>query len=67
MEVSGKVPDWLATGDVSFLRPYAAEEMEAYTVRPMVNSPKNNGPELIEPAVDEPAGDQPLPKGLFDG
>ena len=29
--------------------------MEAYPVRPLVNSWENDGPELIEPAEDVPA------------
>ena len=32
------------------LQPYAAEEMEAYPVSRMVNSPRNDGPQLREPA-----------------
>ena len=32
------------------LQPYAAEEMEAYSVSRMVNSPRNDGPQLREPA-----------------
>ena len=32
------------------LKPYAAEEMEAYSVSRMVNSPRNDGPQLREPA-----------------
>jgi putative SOS response-associated peptidase YedK len=31
------------------LRPYAADEMEAYPVRALVSSVQNQGPELIEP------------------
>lgn len=32
------------------LQPYAAEEMEAYAVSRMVNSPRNDSPQLREPA-----------------
>ncbi|GED03709.1 SOS response-associated peptidase [Bacillus atrophaeus] len=32
----------------SLLLPYDADDMEAYQVSPLVNSPKNNSPELIE-------------------
>ena len=32
------------------LQPYAAEDMEAYSVSRMVNSPRNDGPQLREPA-----------------
>ena len=32
------------------LRPYAREEMGAYPVSPMVNSPSNDGPRCVEPA-----------------
>lgn len=32
------------------LKPYPADEMGAYRVRPLVNNVKNDGPELIEPA-----------------
>ena len=44
---------WLdpATADpLSLLRPFPAELMRAYAVRPLVNSANNEGPELIEPA-----------------
>lgn len=41
-------------GDIEDLRrmlkPYPADEMTAYRVRPLVNNVKNDGPELIEPA-----------------
>jgi putative SOS response-associated peptidase YedK len=36
------------------LRPFPAEGMEAYPVRPLVNLPKNEGSELIVPAKDSP-------------
>ncbi|MEC2221215.1 hypothetical protein P9G74_20765, partial [Bacillus subtilis] len=32
----------------SLLQPYDADDMEAYQVSSLVNSPKNNSPELIE-------------------
>ncbi len=38
-------PDYLQ----SLLQPYDADNMEAYQVSSLVNSPKNNSPELIEP------------------
>jgi putative SOS response-associated peptidase YedK len=34
------------------LAPYPAEAMDAYPVRPLVNSVKNNGPDLIVPLLD---------------
>ncbi|MBL3647052.1 MULTISPECIES: SOS response-associated peptidase [Bacillus] len=37
-------PDYLP----SLLQPYDADDMEAYQVSSLVNSPKNNSPELIE-------------------
>lgn len=37
-----------------FLRPYPAESMEAFPVRPLVNSPRNEGAELIERAPEPP-------------
>ncbi|WHY22626.1 SOS response-associated peptidase [Bacillus halotolerans] len=37
-------PDYLQ----SLLQPYDADDMEAYQVSSLVNSPKNNSPELIE-------------------
>lgn len=37
-------PDYLK----SLLLPYDADDMEAYQVSSLVNSPKNNSPELIE-------------------
>lgn len=40
-----KVQDPEVLGEL--LRPFNAEEMEAYEVSEAVNSPKNNGPELI--------------------
>ena len=33
------------------LRPYPAEEMEAYQVSRLVNSPHNNSPELLQPVA----------------
>ncbi|MCB2193150.1 MAG: SOS response-associated peptidase [Deltaproteobacteria bacterium] len=33
------------------LKPYAAQDMEAYTVSQRVNSPVNEGPEIIEPVA----------------
>ena len=35
------------------VRPYPAEEMEAYPVSSAVNSWKNEGPRLIEPSSKE--------------
>ena len=46
---------WLAQGDQPppkmdpFLCPYPAEEMEAFAVSRMVNSPANDRPECINP------------------
>ena len=43
---------WLGhdRGDVmDFLKPYPAEEMEAYPVSPLVGSPAGNSPEFIKP------------------
>ena len=46
--------NWLAPGDAAapdlmrLLQPYPAAQMEAYPVRTLVNSPKNEGPELIQ-------------------
>ena len=34
------------------LKPYSAEEMDAYAITSAVNSPKNDGPELIRPASE---------------
>ena len=36
---------------MNLLKPYPPEEMEAYPVSKLVNSPENNKPECIEPAV----------------
>jgi len=33
------------------LRPYLAQEMEAYPVSRLVNSPANNGPQIVEPVA----------------
>jgi putative SOS response-associated peptidase YedK len=33
------------------LRPYPADEVEAYPVRQTVNKVQNEGPELLEPAA----------------
>jgi putative SOS response-associated peptidase YedK len=45
---------WLDPGDnpqqtLHLLRPYPAEEMEAYAVSTAVNNPRNEGPQNIEP------------------
>lgn len=42
---------------LDLLRPYPAEEMDAYPVSNLVNSVKNDSPECIEPAADR---SQPL-------
>jgi putative SOS response-associated peptidase YedK len=48
-------PLWLEAGEpdtdrlVGLLKPYPAQEMQAYPVSPMVNSPKNDSAELIVP------------------
>lgn len=48
-------PLWLESGEANpqqlagLLLPYTAEEMQAYPVSPLVNSPKNDLPELIRP------------------
>ncbi|MDM5298136.1 SOS response-associated peptidase [Bacillus pumilus] len=50
----GKEKDWLNPKNTdtdylqSLLQPYAADDMEAYQVPSLVNSPKNNSPELIQ-------------------
>lgn len=44
-------PDVPGEGVRPLLRPYPAEEMEAYEVSPKVNSATNDGPELIEPVA----------------
>jgi putative SOS response-associated peptidase YedK len=36
---------------VALLQPYPAEKMKAYTVSPLVNSPRNNSPECIRPVA----------------
>ncbi len=45
---------WLRSKDpaeiLSLLRPYAAEDMDAYPVSKLVNSPRNEAPSIIEPA-----------------
>jgi putative SOS response-associated peptidase YedK len=44
-------PENMATEALQqLLQPYPAEEMRAYPVGTLVNSPKNEGPELIKPA-----------------
>jgi putative SOS response-associated peptidase YedK len=48
--------EWLDPGEKQpqaldhLLKPYPADEMEAYAVTPLVNSPTNEGPECILPA-----------------
>ena len=42
----------------SLLKPYLSEEMCAYPVPPLVNSPLNNSPEVIEHAPIPPMGKQ---------
>jgi putative SOS response-associated peptidase YedK len=48
--------DWLkqeamsADEAAAWLRPFPAESMETYPVRPLVNSPKNEGDDFISPA-----------------
>jgi len=45
---------WLGSKDsaeiLSLLRPYPPEDMEAYPVSKLVNSPRNEAPSIIEPA-----------------
>jgi putative SOS response-associated peptidase YedK len=45
---------WLGSKDsvkiLSLLKPYAAEDMDAYPVSKLVNSPRNEAPSIIEPA-----------------
>ncbi|MBV8719802.1 MAG: SOS response-associated peptidase [Chloroflexi bacterium] len=43
------------------LAPFPADLMEAYAVRPLVNSWENEGPELVEPAPPDEAVPQQLP------
>ena len=60
------IEQWLRTnrGDqaetLSLLRPYNGK-LEAYTVSPLVNSPRNNSPQCIKPAA---ATDDDLLPGL---
>jgi putative SOS response-associated peptidase YedK len=46
----GDEKTWLASKDsseiLSLLKPYSAEEMDAYPVSKLVNSPRNEGPEV---------------------
>jgi len=48
-------PIWLESSEADpqrltgLLKPYPAEQMQAYPVSPLVNSPKNDLPELIRP------------------
>ena len=49
---------WLESADVSLLEPYPSDEMEAFSVSTLVNSPHNNAPECIAHA--EPKGTLPL-------
>jgi putative SOS response-associated peptidase YedK len=48
-------PIWLESGEADLqqlaglLKPYPAEQMQAYPVSPLVNSPKNDLPEVIRP------------------
>jgi putative SOS response-associated peptidase YedK len=42
---------------MALLRPYAADEMEAYPVSALVNAFQNDGPELVVPAA--PSSSQP--------
>jgi putative SOS response-associated peptidase YedK len=41
---------WLDTGErlLPLLRPYSSEEISAYAVSPMINSPSNNSPRCVE-------------------
>jgi putative SOS response-associated peptidase YedK len=52
---------WLGKGALpdleSLLVPYAADDLEAYSVSPAVNSVANDGPELIEGVAETPAAD----------
>ena len=45
---------WLGSKDsvkiLSLLKPYASEDMDAYPVSKLVNSPRNEAPSIIEPA-----------------
>ncbi len=54
--------EWLNTGNLSLLRPFAADEMEAVEINPMVNSVSNNGPECLQPTPPEP---EPQQRSLF--
>ncbi|PRY04601.1 SOS response associated peptidase (SRAP) [Pontibacter ummariensis] len=38
---------------LSLLSPYPSEEMKAYPVSSLVNSPANDGPEVLEPVAEQ--------------
>ena len=40
---------------LNLLQPYPHEEMGAYAVSPLVNSPSNDGPRCVEPITDSPS------------
>ena len=46
---------WLGSTDtneiLSLLKPYDTEEMDAYPISKLVNSPRNEGPEVREKVV----------------
>jgi putative SOS response-associated peptidase YedK len=48
----GDEKTWLGSKDsseiLSLLKPYSSEEMDAYPVSKLVNSPKNEGPKVLE-------------------
>jgi putative SOS response-associated peptidase YedK len=61
--------DWLrpevmpAEDAAAWLRPFPAELMEAYAVRPLVNSPNNEGSDLIAPTAEDAV--EPAQLSLF--
>lgn len=48
---AGKIREWLSDGPdpTHLLRPYAADEMEAYAVSKAVNNPRHDAPDCIAP------------------
>jgi putative SOS response-associated peptidase YedK len=50
--------EWLSSEQanehlLSLLKPYPSEEMKAYPVSPLVNSPANDSPEVLEPVGEQ--------------
>ena len=55
-------PEWLETGNLSLLKPFPADEMEAVEINPIVNSVSNNEPKCLQPPPPEP---EPQQQSLF--